>query len=195
MPITFEALIAHGLTKSDVLALPAQLNFAPPAQLAVALENLERLARTDWPTYQLTREWTESGIMDAFLRREAPTWEKGEMLLFEGPGNLSLSFGHRVCMVGHGIRWTAFLTEVGWRQALRGVACELADFFGGTQAIYMPDSSAAFDLVAGGGSFADVTAWLRAHIGPPAPSIAAIYDSLSDVTEGYFIDTCVDSGQ
>jgi hypothetical protein len=117
------------------------------------------------------------------------------MLLFEGPGGVSLTFGRQVCVLGHGIRWTAFLTEATWQQALGRVACELAYLFGGTQAIYMPDSSAAFDLVVDGASLAEVTAWLRTHIGPPAASITAIYDSLSSVTEGYFIDTCADSGQ
>jgi hypothetical protein len=194
MSINFQAMLAHGLGKQDILALPTQLNSAAPTGLIDALGNLEELIRNEWPTYYLDREWSEDGTMDVLVHREESTWQKDEIITLYGPADVSLTFGSRVCRFHHSTRWMTFLVEADYRAALRRTTCEFAHFFGSPQAIYLPDSSAAFEFLIDRGTLTDITAWLRESSGSPAPSIEAIYDPATQTGDGYFIDGCPDIG-
>ncbi|HEY8599912.1 MAG TPA: hypothetical protein VIL85_15855 [Thermomicrobiales bacterium] len=124
-------------------------------------------------------------------------WAKADGVEIEGPARLNLFVTrHCITLLG-GTRWYAFLAEQDIQHPLRTVFASLGSLLGSPFVIYVPDSaycpSIAFD-VTGEDTIDEVSAYVRQHCGPPAPSLAELVKGHDGrpAADGYFIDDFAD---
>ncbi|MGN6701060.1 MAG: hypothetical protein ACTHMR_23115 [Thermomicrobiales bacterium] len=141
----------------------------------------------------MTWHWTDSAMQAAAL------WAKGEDIQIDGPAGMSMDILRHLCIIHHWTRWGRFLTNLRRHRVLREVYYQLARLTCSPLAVYLPDSGFApaeliYDAYEGW-NMATFLNRLRTDFGPPAPTIASIYQKMPDGTwigPSYYIDHFAD---
>jgi hypothetical protein len=118
---------------------------------------------------------------------ERAFYERHRLVTYEWAG-FRLHFGEHAAFGSHLEKLAGFVDDLDeLRQPLRACARALARALGSPKIAYGPDSAGsfeyAFDAVGEACTFEDAIARVAVQCGPPAPTIAAIFDG----PIGYFI--------
>ncbi|HEX5505590.1 MAG TPA: hypothetical protein VFW96_23435 [Thermomicrobiales bacterium] len=198
MSTTLHAVLGHRLSPADIPALPRALRADAAPELAGAVRALDAALSArpaeeyeDQGWHLSTRRGGRAGVIDP----EA-VWAAGEAILAKHPaGGVFVWIGHRSCIFGCGLVWSAFIESPHLQALVHDTCAALAPILGSPASIYLPSDyavSSATNLVYEGGGLAEVAAWLREHHGPPVPSLGALgppTDGRAWEGNDYFIDT------
>lgn len=201
MGVDFVAVLGHRLDSAALQALPQAL-MASPEMVVTTAAVLEAIGSPGAQHIAQANRWT--GIEHAQLGPLNPTdrWEAKRLVELDGPGGMCLDLAPAVCTVSCVTRWAIFLTWPHVQTAVRRMCYAFAHLLDSPFAIYVPDSTyaiaipATIELPIEGYSLEEISAWLREHYGPPAPSLATIYSENKEAStwsgDGYYIDTFED---
>lgn len=199
MGVNVLAALEHHWDAAAVPDLLPLLQTHPPCALLDAIRNLAEADERPLAGRDLLTAWRWTGNERVHPTLAAAVWARGDHVGLDGPDTLGVNILRHLCVISHRMRWRQFLVNPRRQQALRTIYYQFARLTGSPLAVYVPDSgfspAGILDDAYEGWNMATLLTRLRTGFGPPAPTIASIYQELPGGTwigPGYYIDHFAD---
>jgi hypothetical protein len=182
MSADIAVIFDHPFDAVRVLTIPALLEPSVAPMLARGIDNLANAFFAEEIRGNVNESWRrlpsrEHGFVDPEI-----VWSAGSIVHFFHPAGVHLFVGRYVCNLGGLMKWSSFAQNTRVATLIRSLSLALGTAIGATKAIYVPTqhtASLALDLMYDGSDLAEIEAWLREKVGPPAPAPDAIFQPIA----------------